>query len=1076
MATDLDRLVVSLDADITKLTRQLSRAGVVLDGFDKDVDQRTKRTAKKISDNLGSANDNAGLNYNQFQELGHVARATFESIASGASPFRVLTQEGVKLSAAIGPDGITGFIGDLAESLGGLLSPTRIVAGGVLTIAAAAVYLEQSWSASQDAARLALTGIGQASGATVADINKIAVAASSSGKIATGAARDIATALAGTGRIDVSNIGGITDLAPGFAKLFTGGDLEKAGPELARIFSDPAKGADELDARLGVLDDRTREYIRTLAAQGDRQGAIQVLATAVAPELEKAAAQTAIWARAWNAVKSAADSAGAAVGGALSKGTPQEQAAAAERTRRQAERNFGNETGPSAQDSPLLNNPFSQSRATDTASALSKVTDQAEHLAEVARRAGQQDYFETMDKQANELAKSAGETVRSVNQEGQGLKDLEDRYIALGKAIESSRAAGKLDDPDKARASYDALGQRLQQIKTDYAAGGAAAAAALRQANFQAATAGLSTYERGLRELNRQYDELRRTAIATVDASKLPGALGSIEAARGAATSAFNRESLDRARGEVVVSPGYAQSVVGAESSGNPNAISSSGAVGLGQFTKATWIDQFRRHLSDIAAQIDAQNPGNQAAADAAILALRSNREYQLKLIQTLAQDNAVELAKSGFSGTDRNLYLAHNIGSGGATALLKAERDGQGGTSAQELLDKISPTLVANNRAYYGNGKTVDQALATVQARISGGTSTGKAQTNAAISEQQSAEAYGKTAAEAERLKSITEQLNEARERGDEVGLKFKTAQDLEAASSKGLTGELKSQTDIILANADARAKAAGAGLQTRFQVDTANAYGALGRTSEQQSSYTQAKQYGTPGTDEFSAAYDGLQRLQQLNDAKTATGGFLKGMVSDLQNGVKFTDALKNAFTKLISTIADKAIDSLVSNLFGGLFGGGSKTGATGSSDGGGILGGIGSLFGGLFGHADGGHINGPGTGRSDSIPAWLSNGEFVVNADATRANLPLLHAINGGRLPRFANGGIVGTPSVPMARPAKASPVTNTFVHSPNYTIAPAGGVTIPQMQAALRAHDQDINRTIGSRMNKWSKRYG
>lgn len=45
-----------------------------------------------------------------------------------------------------------------------------------------------------------------------------------------------------------------------------------------------------------------------------------------------------------------------------------------------------------------------------------------------------------------------------------------------------------------------------------------------------------------------------------------------------------------------------------------------------------------------------------------------------------------------------------------------------------------------------------------------------------------------------------------------------------------------------------------------------------------------------------------------------------------------------------------------------------------------------------------ATGGRVRGPGSGTSDSIPARLSNGEFVVNANATRKHLPLLHAING------------------------------------------------------------------------------
>lgn len=50
-----------------------------------------------------------------------------------------------------------------------------------------------------------------------------------------------------------------------------------------------------------------------------------------------------------------------------------------------------------------------------------------------------------------------------------------------------------------------------------------------------------------------------------------------------------------------------------------------------------------------------------------------------------------------------------------------------------------------------------------------------------------------------------------------------------------------------------------------------------------------------------------------------------------------------------------------------------------------------------------ADGGYVSGPGTGRSDSINAKLSNGEYVVNAAATKANRPLLDAINSGRTPQ-------------------------------------------------------------------------
>ena len=50
--------------------------------------------------------------------------------------------------------------------------------------------------------------------------------------------------------------------------------------------------------------------------------------------------------------------------------------------------------------------------------------------------------------------------------------------------------------------------------------------------------------------------------------------------------------------------------------------------------------------------------------------------------------------------------------------------------------------------------------------------------------------------------------------------------------------------------------------------------------------------------------------------------------------------------------------------------------------------------------FGPSYNGRVSGPGTGRSDQIPAMISNGEFVVNARATASNLDLLNAINNNK----------------------------------------------------------------------------
>lgn len=64
-----------------------------------------------------------------------------------------------------------------------------------------------------------------------------------------------------------------------------------------------------------------------------------------------------------------------------------------------------------------------------------------------------------------------------------------------------------------------------------------------------------------------------------------------------------------------------------------------------------------------------------------------------------------------------------------------------------------------------------------------------------------------------------------------------------------------------------------------------------------------------------------------------------------------------------------------------------------------------------GGVVKAAGGGSIVGAGTGTSDSIPAMLSNGEYVLTAAAVnRLGLPFLDKLNAGDFPGYAEGGLV------------------------------------------------------------------
>lgn len=97
-----------------------------------------------------------------------------------------------------------------------------------------------------------------------------------------------------------------------------------------------------------------------------------------------------------------------------------------------------------------------------------------------------------------------------------------------------------------------------------------------------------------------------------------------------------------------------------------------------------------------------------------------------------------------------------------------------------------------------------------------------------------------------------------------------------------------------------------------------------------------------------------------------------------------------------------------------------------------------------------ASGGHITGPGTGTSDSVPAMLSNGEYVINAAATKKYRGLLDSINTGNLSHFATGGPVGFVSSDSGggSSGNSNPVSITVNHN-------GGGGLTEQDAKALHA---------------------
>ncbi|MCJ8325208.1 MAG: tape measure protein [Rhizobiales bacterium] len=117
------------------------------------------------------------------------------------------------------------------------------------------------------------------------------------------------------------------------------------------------------------------------------------------------------------------------------------------------------------------------------------------------------------------------------------------------------------------------------------------------------------------------------------------------------------------------------------------------------------------------------------------------------------------------------------------------------------------------------------------------------------------------------------------------------------------------------------------------------------------------------------------------------------LKGVFSEIfKNGKLTMKSLADMVGNMMNRIFDKVMGLAIDGIFASF---GVPT--MGKKDGGYI-----QAF------ASGGGVRGAGTGRSDSIHAMLSDGEFVVNAPATAKNRAILEQINSGSKLAIAKGG--------------------------------------------------------------------
>jgi hypothetical protein len=303
MADDQTRLIVSLEASITKFERAMSKAqGVANDrtsAIEKRFNSANVNMAKSMSqfaiaagnnrkagDNMiaGMSSVSAGMSKTakgagevshaigamstQGMAAFHALRGGGEMLAQGVSPMRVLAMEMNNITyAASGSGGLKGAFGEAIGVFTKMLNPVTILAGGLATLGVAATAAAVSYANAQARIKLALTGVGAAGGVTVDAINRISEATASAGEVSVSEARDFAAAIAAMGQTSVAVTGQATALAKAYSLVF-GEDLQQSAKDLGAALADPAKGVDTINAKLLAFDHTTSTYIHRVAAQG----------------------------------------------------------------------------------------------------------------------------------------------------------------------------------------------------------------------------------------------------------------------------------------------------------------------------------------------------------------------------------------------------------------------------------------------------------------------------------------------------------------------------------------------------------------------------------------------------------------------------------------------------------------------------------------------------------------------------------------------------------------------------------------------------------------------------------------
>ncbi|WP_264047977.1 phage tail length tape measure family protein [Methylobacterium flocculans] len=452
-AREVERLRVQLDEEYRR-TKQLGTAEVrigrgVSGGYFDAAEGERLRSLAAAKYAAGGTNDNdpsrRGLSSYDKQFVRYQGFDVASTLGSGGSLTTAAFQQGPQLLQQLADreGGLGAGLKQLGVSALGLVTPITVATTAVGGMAAALAYAAIQAGKDRDVLEKATKGIGAATGATISQLDDLARANMEGGKISGSTAREYVAAYASLGSLALPVIGDLTRLTADYARV-TGQEGAAAATELGRAVAEGGTALDGVAAKIGGLDDRTRQLIQTQIEQGDRSGAQATAAEYLKSTIDANTAATTGWAGAWNAATAAANGyweAAKRIAG-IKLGIVPEGAAEAV-ARLQASVDATNRTRQAMGMDPLNGANSEQARQLATAKVIA---DQDRMIAE----------GKAAEERATKASTAAGNVARAVDPNFARLSQLREQQNALRDALADPLARSKLSDTSQVEDAYTA--------------------------------------------------------------------------------------------------------------------------------------------------------------------------------------------------------------------------------------------------------------------------------------------------------------------------------------------------------------------------------------------------------------------------------------------------------------------------------------------------------------------------------------------------------------------------------------------------------------------------------------------